>query len=84
MSSDPIKKVANCRYDVMLGMPWHVKRKPAVDYGKGKLKAGNISLPSSRDFEKCIKVQNFGSKEIPTFSSKKIIMKILLCIKWDI
>ena len=24
--------VTNCRYDVLLGMPWHVARNPSIDY----------------------------------------------------
>ncbi len=26
--------VANCRYDILLGMPWHVETKPKIDYQK--------------------------------------------------
>lgn len=63
--------VANCQYDVMLGMPWHVKCKPAVNYDTGKPKAGNITLPSSRDSNKCINVQNLGVMKFRSFLRKK-------------
>lgn len=54
----------------MLGMTWHVKCKPAVDYNTGKLKAGFITLPSSRDSNKCIKVKNLGVKKFLSFLRK--------------
>ena len=44
--------VANCRYDVLLGMPWHVENNPLVDYNKKTFslqpKIGNIGLKSFR------------------------------------
>lgn len=55
----------------MLGVPWLIERKTMVKYNTDALKARNISLPSSRDSTKFIKVQNLGVKKFRSFLSKK-------------
>lgn len=63
--------VANCRYDVMLGMPWHVENNPRVDYDSGKIWVGNTELPSAREFAHVIQVQNIGVKKFRSLLKKK-------------
>lgn len=40
--------VANCRYDVLLGMPWHVAHNPNVDYVKRVVKIGSDVISVDR------------------------------------
>lgn len=37
--------VANCRYDVLLEMPWHVANSPQIYYVSRTVKADNKILP---------------------------------------
>ncbi len=45
--------VADCGYDVLLGMPWHVAHNPVIDYRKRVVKAGqdDLNTISSTDTE---------------------------------
>jgi hypothetical protein len=42
--------VADCRYDLLLGMPWHVSNNPVVNYQKRFIKIGNgiINVPREK------------------------------------
>lgn len=37
--------VAKARYDILLGMPWHVHHNPKVDYINRKVQVGDVVLP---------------------------------------
>lgn len=63
--------VADCRYDILLGMPWHVECTPTVDYRTRTLKAGNTVLPSSLDSVGTVKVNNIGVKKFRSLLKKK-------------
>lgn len=63
--------VADCRCDVLLGMPWHVHCKPTIDYETGELKSGNVILPTHKDSNRTIKVQNMGVKKFRSLLRKK-------------
>ena len=59
--------VADCRYDVLLGMPWHVAHKPIIDYENGIVKVNDQKLPSKN----VKKTDNLESMEITNLSVKK-------------
>lgn len=40
--------VAECRYDVLLGMPWHVANSPCIDYKKRVVRVDDGNLPMER------------------------------------
>lgn len=63
--------VADCRYDVMLGVPWHVACQPKVDYDSGKLSTNGIDLPTVRDPSDTVKVHNLGVKKFRSLLRKK-------------
>lgn len=63
--------VADCRYDILLGMPWHVHCKPSIDYETGELKTGNVILPTHKDSSRTIKVQNIVVKKFRSLLRKK-------------
>lgn len=63
--------VADCRYDILLVMPWHVSCSPKVKYNSGTLKTGGVPLPSSRYATRTIPVQNIGVKKFRSLLRKK-------------
>ena len=55
--------VASCRYDVLLGMPWHVIHNPSIDYKERTIQLDESTLrpdPKPPDFG--TKVSNIGVK----------------------
>lgn len=63
--------VANCRYEILLGIPWHIKCKPTMDYGSGCLKLGDIELPTSWESSRSVPVHNIGVKKFRSLLRKK-------------
>ena len=70
--------VANCRYDVMLGMPWHVAHNPQIDYVKRNVnvKGDVIKLCSDENgrtgsIDESVKVTNLGVKKFRQMLKKK-------------
>lgn len=63
--------VADCRYEILLGMLWHVACCPTIDYCSGMLKTGDIVLPSSRDRTSTIQIHNLGVKKFRSLLRKK-------------
>lgn len=52
--------VADCRYDVLLGMPWHKSEGPTVDYRESKVEATGCSLPIATAMRDGISISNLG------------------------
>jgi len=58
--------VASCRYDVLLGMPWHVAHNPKIDYSRRIVKVGADILPLETTLdlkEDKVQVMNLGVKK---------------------
>ena len=54
--------VANCGYDVLLGMPWHVAHNPSIDYEQRIVKVGTDVITAFRMNGEKIQVTNLGVK----------------------
>lgn len=57
--------VANCRYDVLLGMPWHVASNPQVSYPARVVQLKDDTLPvmtGAEEFGRVAKVHNMSIK----------------------
>lgn len=63
--------VANCRYDMLLGMPWHEFTNPDTDYIKKTVRVGDILLPISSCCDDQVKVCNIGVKKFRSLLKKK-------------
>lgn len=65
--------VADCRYDVLLGMPWHVEVQPEVDYSGPNVVVQGEVLPKlpQQDCGHNIKVTNLGVKKFRSLLRKK-------------
>ena len=63
--------VANCRYDVLLGMPWHSEVIPTVDYGARKVIVGAEQLPLYPGSSEGIEVSALGIKKFRSMLKKK-------------
>ena len=65
--------VADCRYDVLLGMPWHVATKPNVDYDPPAVSVDGTCLPLEHGSSglQSIKVSNIGVKKFRALIRKK-------------
>ena len=58
--------VANCRYDVLLGMPWHVANNPSIDYKERIVTVGSDDIFSENSpicAENKVQVMNLGVKK---------------------
>ena len=55
--------VANCRYDVLLGMPWHRKENPKVDYKNLEVTVGKNVFKAVLDVPERLQITNIGVKE---------------------
>ena len=42
--------VSNCRYDVVLGMPWHVAHNPNIDYSRAKYRSSASNEYNRRQY----------------------------------
>lgn len=63
--------VADCRYDILLGMPWNVQCKPKIDYVTGSLRVDGADLPTTRDRGASVKIHNLGVKKFRSLLRKK-------------
>ena len=72
--------VANCRYDVLLGMPWHVAHNPTVDYVKRVVKGGSDVISVDHEYlngrgsvkkKEKLTVTNLGVKEFRQMLQKR-------------
>ena len=63
--------VANCRYDVLLGMPWHVEIKPKIDYEKKNFMVGNSDVQNERKaIATHAEIENISIKQFRKLVSK--------------
>ena len=57
--------VSDCRYDVLLGMPWHVANNPLIDYDQRIIRVGSDILPFQplvKERSPKVRVSNLGVK----------------------
>ena len=63
--------VANCRYDVLLGMPWHVANNPHVDYNDRIIKIGKDELITNSNYgDEVPSVMNLSVKKFRSIMKK--------------
>lgn len=56
----------------MLGMPWHVERKPKIEYSPRKITVDNIELPlQDASGEGVVSISNLGVKKFRSLWRKK-------------
>lgn len=63
--------VADFRYDILFGMPWHVQHLPITDYKTCTVRVGENMLPKTRKSEGSVKIQNMGVKKFRSLFRKK-------------
>ena len=63
--------VANCRYDVLLGMPWHVECKPMIRYEIPTVAVADQHLPVEVDDSSGPVISNIGVKKFRSMLRKK-------------
>ena len=63
--------VANCRYDVLLGMPWHTDVQPRIDYGIPEVEVADTFLPLERNQCFRVSISNIGVKKFRSLLRKK-------------
>lgn len=63
--------VANCRYDLILGMPWHEATNPSVDYVAKTVTIEGKALPSSLDAVSKVTIGNIGVKKFRSLLRNK-------------
>lgn len=65
--------VANSRYDVILGIPWHVTYNPIINYTKHTVSVNGSSLPTVRDNNDKPRISNISVKRFRSLirASKK-------------
>ena len=63
--------VANCRYDVLLGMPWHIDVQPRIDYGIPEVEVADKFLPLERNQCSRVSISNIGVKKFRSLLRKK-------------
>lgn len=63
--------VANSRYDMLLGMPWHEEANPDTDYSSKTVWVGNVTLTARTDKDDRIKVGDLGVKKFKSLLRKK-------------
>ena len=64
--------LANCRYDALLGMPWHVVINPSIDYQKKIVKVGKHELMiTSNQKEAVVEVMNLSMKKFRGILKRK-------------
>lgn len=62
--------VANCRYDLLLGMPWHVAHNPCINYDKKIVKVGENELKTDAIEQSGLKVLNLSVKKFRKIMKK--------------
>ena len=64
--------VANCRYDVLLGMPWHVANNPGNDYKRRVVTVEDDEIPVVQIDDKTrVRVTNLGVKQFRKLLKRK-------------
>ena len=63
--------VAESRYDVLLGMPWHVHCNPKVDYTSREVVVADEILPLDSAVQKSVSISNIGVKKFRSLLRKK-------------
>lgn len=63
--------VADCRYDVLLGMPWHEETNPKMNYKTRELKVGDVTLSISKHMTPSVIIQNLGVKKFRSLLRKR-------------
>lgn len=63
--------VANCRYDVLLGMPWHIDCKTKIKYTEGTVIVNGKSLPIIGSSSQVVKITSLGVKKFRSLLRKK-------------
>ena len=71
--------VADCRYDVLLGMPWHVENEPTVNYKEKTVKLSDCLLAATEEPDIAVKVQSISVKKFRRLYRKK--KGALFCLK---
>lgn len=67
--------VGSCRYDVLLGMPWHVANNPQIDYPNRRVLVGNEDLFGTLDSEKSPEVDEIQVTNLSVKKFRQIIRK---------
>lgn len=62
--------IANCRYDVILGTPWHVDNNVITDYGNQVLTVNGRFIPVPKSINNKVKISNIGIKNFRSFIRK--------------
>ena len=75
--------VADCRYDVLLGMPWHIQAKQEVDYSLPRITVDGESLPQIpvKVHNGGVQVTNLGVKNFRSLSRKGEVGRISVYIR---
>lgn len=55
--------VANSRYDLLLGMPWHTETNPQTDYDSQSVQVGDVVLPRKSIVDPNLTITNIGVKK---------------------
>lgn len=63
--------IANCRYDLLLGMPWHFEVKPKTDYNTKIVLVDGRELPSRVSSKAHVVVTNLGVKKFRSLLKRK-------------
>lgn len=64
--------IANCRYDVLLGMPWHIANNPDINYKRRIVNIGSHSLSTHLALPKQkVEVQNMSVKKFRELLSSR-------------
>lgn len=63
--------VANSRYDVILGMPWHQQHNPAINYEQRTVRVAENSLPVQANSQRRVKVEPIGVKKFRSLLKKR-------------
>ena len=63
--------VADCRYDVLLGMPWHVRHNPDIDYEARSIPVNLDPLPVANEDKNEPRICNIGVKKFRSLLRKK-------------
>ena len=67
--------VGSCRYDVLLGMPWHVANNPKIDYPNRRVLVGNKYLYGMIDSEDSPQVDDIKVTNLSVKRFRRMIRK---------
>ncbi len=63
--------VANCRYDILLGMQWHVTYNSSIDYQKKTVSVDTEVLSKTKQRRNTVEVMNVSVKKFKNMCGKK-------------